>query len=92
VATGVAEALLGKDGLTAVFAENLSLPDVLALAQGVFEFYGASLGESSRSVDSSASDGPNSEPTSSGSTDSTPEASSAPLALTDSSESSTSST
>lgn len=92
VVTGVAEALLGKDGLAALFAEKLSLPDVLALVQGVFAFYGTNLGESSRSVDSSASDGPKSEPTSSGTTTSTPEVSSAPLVLPASSESPTSST
>lgn len=90
VIKGVSTALLSEEGLAKFLAANPSLPDIGALAQGIFEHYGTNLGESSRSVDSSASDGPRSEPTSSGTSTSTPAASSEPLALPASSESSTS--
>lgn len=88
----IATAVLGVDGLAAFMASRPTLQDIGVLAGGVFNFYGVSLGESSRSAASSQSAGPNSEPTSPASTGSTPAASSEPLALPGSSDSATSTT
>jgi hypothetical protein len=93
IVKGVSTALLSEQGLRKFLDAEPSINDIAALIGGIFEIYGASLGESLRSVESSASDGPKSEPTSNGSTPSTPEPSSAtPVIPGDSWESSTSST
>jgi hypothetical protein len=68
----VSTALLSDQGLRQFLDADPSINDIAALIGGIFDTYGASLGESLRSVESSASDGPSAEPTSSGSTDSTP--------------------
>jgi hypothetical protein len=85
------KALLGEDGLAQLLATpDLSLPDIAALVGGIFNHFGASLGESSRSVASSQNADPNSEPTSPASTDATTETSTVPSAIPASSDSSTS--
>lgn len=91
VAHDMGEGLLGEDGLAKLLAvPDLSVPDIAALIGGIFDHFGASLGESLRSADSSQSDGSKPGPTSNGSTASTSEASTETPALPASSESSTS--
>lgn len=64
----IAAALLTPEGVQAFLNASPSVNDFSALVGGIFTYYGASLGESWRSVDSSASEDQNSAPTSNGST------------------------
>lgn len=67
--------LLTRDGLDKFMAAKPSVPDLKALALGIFAYYGVSLGEASPSSDSSTGDGGTSPTTSSTNSDSTPEGS-----------------
>lgn len=64
VVTRIAQKLLGEAGFERFMAQRPSREDVVALARGVIDWYGVSLGESQRSTDSSPSDGPPSKETS----------------------------
>lgn len=75
VVTKVASNLLGEEGLAAFMATRPSGQDVAALVQGVFVYYGVSLGESSPSSDSQETGGETSNQTSNSDTNSTSEAS-----------------
>lgn len=70
--------LLTSEGVDKFMAAEPSLPDIQALAKGVFRFYGVTLGEASPSSESSTDGGGTSLTTSSMNSDSTPEASGPP--------------
>jgi hypothetical protein len=68
----VARNLLGDDAYAALVRIRPSREDLSVLVRGVMRAYGVSLGEASRSADSSESDGATSSETSTDTTDSTP--------------------
>jgi hypothetical protein len=70
--------LLTAEGVDKFLAAKPSVPDIKALALGIFRWYGVSLGESSPSSDSSTDGGGTSPTTSSTSSTSTPEESGSP--------------
>ena len=65
----MARELLGGEQYEHLVAQKLSLPDVGLLAKWALRRYGVSLGEASRSSDSSESSGTTSKPTSPGETE-----------------------
>lgn len=88
IARTVGANLLGEEGLTAFLAAAPSVPDVAALAGGLFDWYGTSLGEAWRSSESSTDAGGTSNTTSTSSTTaSTPDGSTSEPATPPSSES-----
>lgn len=74
-AKAMARRLLGDEGYEAFAAMSPTAPDIQALIQGLLAWYGVSLGESSPSPELSQNGSGTLNPTSSGTTNSMPEAS-----------------